>query len=1660
MKKSTRILAILMAFAMLIGSFSVLGNAYQAYKNDGIEKYNDVDAPVFELEQYATMALDEIDRMLAKEQISLNIYIGVLNLGSVTETIASVESLLSSVSTLLPLLGDAQMLKIDALEGDARGKANGENTDDLEIIYDLLDFLSSNAEVFEKYVKGELSLGIMNSFIASFLFDVRELAIGLIYSFTNEGQEKDYDYFDNGADGIPVEYLEGGAKEDEAIISLGQILLNELVLGEWVLLDDLFADPDSWVDYEDYKFSGEMNTDANDYYGWVHPKQWVTYALGGEAVVAAGATAPAPIYDVVDITTDTNGYDFIERLMQCAYNELLVPVLNRDTAPWLRRLCGVVYLDKYNKKDLYDEATQTWVPNPDYNPNYKGEPLTDETRTVFADIFNIDVVVEEVTIPAGETFVDNFNDILGDFINNLLITNRGVENEDGYSWDWVYGNNSYLLTNVANVAKYILLITGGEFFPGSFDMPTAAEINGYTDQQVVALIMRGILNGSVDYIYIDESAQSIVDVGYAAVEQLAWQDIPQHTYTKPVRADFANDFEYYDAVVQAMLDILLDIAVYNLNQGLDMVPADGNDPAAGTGLIPYQGKDGSYENTLIQIVAWATSTYGDILALDFECDNNDGETTGLTIDDVWADLDTLLTSIIPIKGENAWIYDGIANSEYVIKTFIFDYLLKPIYTLDATNIGLIFKRSAAEDAAFNTMNGVEIIMSLLSGIFDILFPNVFPKVTTIDAFVQNDILASFVYDLIKSLGRGTFTGKTSGVEMTGRAENIAAVALPVVCMILGLSNEQEFSEMENFLPQTIAVGDNPTFRVYNGSSGVNTGWTNAAGTFTQDQLYKYQIGPVVIRSYVNGVDTMAISASGIKMGDILDGGQSVDVTLQGDLVEGMLIEMNIDYYIKGEDGDNITDTALTNTVYAVVGNTDKDDDAIEISDQVGNRFVQYESEIYLGSGDDLSDITSYQIRVKDSGENKSQENPADTGSVSITSVSGQPFVTKNPESGVQKFKGQEGIYFFDPFAMAVKADGSSYERFEYEYEVDENGELVLDENGEPNPIGNNGGIVDGKYTVTTAVNVNGTNHNVVTNIHLYNDFGLEGLFNREVGANRQQNDYNMTADNGAAAGLWIDYVDALKDAAVLVLTPKTGANFESKINNCDAAYENLYEQYATALEDALEALSKYERSAGVGALKTAVKRISGENYIEGVDENGYPYRTELEYWEDDYVFFSMRDFAPHSYTRYRDARGNANDLIYSQTFYVNAPFEEGYEPTAEEIGAYNDSVLAYEEAMANRGTVGAIEATYALHKLELMASRLIRIKGNTDKLQKVYDMFVTNGNVNASGASYYTADSWEDYTHAKDFARATLDMSASTVEPSRINTATTELTYAYKRLVKSCDFTSLDAALELSADAGALGLDQNQYEADTYAPFYEIYLEAKNFDRGIADTEENQAEIDALALELTNAFNALVEKSADIEPEYPLIDPDVARNSMMFHSLQWDMFFAPWVDSEAPLSYLGNTMSDGSTVDGYIFGLGLGIGADELGQVFDPNTLVNVTVEIIPNSETEMYGTGSEIWLYNEQTGEKIAAYQVVIRGDVNGDAAADGLDSFAIEVNEAYLTDWAWATDGSNCSYYYAAGDITEDYTVDSADSVHVSLMEAYLGDVNQETGETLFYF
>lgn len=1686
MKKSTRMLAILMAMVMLFSSFAVVGNAYEAYKGDAIkDSYDDVDSPVFTLEQYASMALDEVDRMLAEEQIVVDIYIGTLDLSSVSGTIASLEELLTSVSSLLPLLGDAQDLTIASLEGKER-----KVTADVDIIKGLLDFLADNAGIFEKYANGTLNVGILNSFISAYVFDVRELVIGLIYGMLPEGEEAEFDYMENGAEGIPDKYLDA----ENGAATMLQDLINMLVLGEWTKLDvtkeeALKADPNytgdyglyledplDHVEYKDYDFEGTYDPVTYDYYGWVHPDQWVTYAFGGCARVTAGAAAPAADYENLNILGDVPGYDFIENLLQIAYNDLLVPVLNEQTRPWLRKMCGIEYLEKYSKRSFYDEELQKWVVNPDYNENYEGEAYTAEDLNEYAEIFNVDAKIEEYTVPAGSTLINEFNTILGNFATNILVVEPGVATEEGYSWTWTYeGGNSVLFANICSVARFVLQVTGDMLFSDYTKVPEAAEIGAMNDQQVVSFVMRAILNSSVDWLYVDENQQTIVDVGYAAVEQLAWQDIPQYTYTKPVRANFATDEAYYEAVVDKCLDILFDVAVYNLNQGFDMVPAEGNDPAAGEGLISYQDDTGSYENTLVQIAAWAFSDYAPLIALEFNSDDTNGLATGLTADMVWSDIDTLLDAIIPIKGgENAtpWISSEIAGdgTTIVSKAFIFDYILKPVYTLNATNFAKIFDRN--EGGAFATMNGIEIIMSLLDNIFDILFPNVFSETaTTIDALLDNTTLGQMVYDLIKSLGTNNFTGKTNKVAIEGRADDLVTVILPVACMLLGLSDDQEFDQIEIFLPETIAVGDQPSFRVYNSSSGINTGYTATDGTFTQDALYTYEITQAYAETYL-GETKGSATLSGIGSGTTIAGGDHVEVTLSGTLTEGMLVAVFIAYDVLSEDGTAITSAPILTTVYGYVGSVAEDDDEITETITVGNRTIEYETEIYLSTNDGLGDIEGYGIRVRDSKENESVEDPAVTGTAKVTAVKNSnttyPFAALNTdEDQVIEFKGQGGIGALYPFVVAENGtdeetgDPTYYERLEYEYEVDEDGELVLDENGDPIPTTNNGGVEDGKYTVTSTLDIAGTTQDVVTNIHLYNDYGLESMFANAVSANRQQDNYNTTVDDGIATEYWADYVAALKNAAILCMQPKEGDTFEADIKATVAGYDNLYEQYADALEKAIEALRPYEEGGSSADIITVLGGMSGYNYNNKTyTHNGvtYNYRVEKEYDDTSYVFFGMTDYVPHTYNRYKDARNDAHGLIEADMLFGPVPFSdvdyygENYEPTEDELAAFDEAVAAHAEALENATAINAIDTAYTLHKLDLTYNRLIKLSANTSKLAVAIDMCITNGNVNEGGASYYTEKSWENYTRAKAFAKKVYAMSGSAaLEPSRVNRATSELVESWKKLVRSCDFTALDAALETYKETYALGLEQSTYTEATYADFYEAYETADGVDRNMGNTESNNKEIADIVQNLKDAYEALEVYVEDTTPSWTISTEDTGA----FYSYDYSLTFVPYVDSDLSTWYAVDTISNDygdNEVTGYLVSVGMEQYDDSayLGIFQD---LVNARVEVTPTDNG--YGTGTVIQVINDTTNEVIETYVVVLRGDVTGDSFSDFGDSVAMVEHEGGLYDWVYTEQGWNA----AAADLDQDWAVGGADALVAEFVASMLADVDQSTGEVIYY-
>lgn len=1673
MKKSIRILSLLMAFAMLSGIFSVAGSAYAPFKGSPISgQYDDVDSPKFTLEQYASMGLDEVDRMLAKEKINLNIYIGELDLGSIDTALTSVQSLLTSVSSLLPLLGDAQTLPSlinPAIDGVRRNKATSpvsiNDQTDLRLVYALFDLIANLSPIVEKYVNGSLSLGILNSFIAEYVFNVRELAIGALYGLSNTGKEAEYDYFKNGTNGLPGKYLD----ENNGVLTLLQDLINELLLGKWVCLDEGFDNIYDTISYDMYGFKnlyGETAPDTKkyDYYGWVHYNEWVTTGLGGCVRVNAGEAAPSPVYSAIDITTNKNGYDFIEALMQQAYNYILVPVLNRDTRPWLRKLCGVVYDDAKYRRQIYDSTTQTWIDNPTYDPTYDGDVPADNSDNIYAKLFNIDAVVPYISVPSNTTLVDYFNTILGQFLDAICIVKRGVTTTayDGstqVSWTWDETGNSVLFDNICNVARFVVAVTGNLFFSEKISVPAVADIMAMNNQQIVAFIVRAILNSSVSWMYIEDDYQTVVDVGYRAVEQLAWQDIPQFNYTKPERTSYTNDADYYDAVVNKALDILFDVAVYNLNQDIDMVPASGNDPVGQAGLLQYQGNSGTYETNLVQIAAWAVSKYGSVLALELNCDNANGATTGLTADSVWQDFDTIINALIPIKGDNAWIASEIASASIVSKTFVFDYILKPIYYLDATNFATIFKRNT--NGEFAQKNGVAIIMSLLKNVFELIAPGVFQSQATLDALIKNDLLGKMMNDFIKSLGTKQFTS-ASGATLNGRAVALVKVALPIVCDVLHLSDDQEFEEMEIYIPEIIAVnGGTPKFQVVNGSSGINTGYTNKSGNFSQDNLYTYEIKDVNTNTYnAAGTNTNALKEAGIAAGKKIAGGDSVDVTLNGTLAEGQLIEFTVNYYIYGEDGtsivvdENKNAVALSKTVYAYVGSADKDDDSVESEIAVGDRKIQYEPSIYLSTGRALDKVESYSIRVKD---NKS----GSAASASINSVSFSsseyPFVTKNTTADqiAASMTGAEGLYFMNPFMVATKADGTEYERFAYTYQLNEKGEQVLDENKEPIITGNNAGVPNGEYTATTTVSVAGTTKSVVTKIHLYDDFGLPSLFRNAVSANRQLSNYDRVANDGAAEGLFTVYQNALMNAARLVLKPKTGTSFAGEIAvAADSGYVNKYEQLATALENAIKALEPYEKNSGTVALENALRSYSGINFTTVTGPDG-PYKVDMEYYEDGYTFFGMRDYVPHTYNRYKDARKRVEGIINSQNFYVPEPFEEGYTPTDEEREAYDLAVAEYNKNVAEKGVVGSIEATYAEHMLKLTGDRLIRLEANTSKLQVVYDSY--KDAVVAADEGKYTAKSLERYKRAQAFAEATLATPITAngepnLRPSQVNQATSEMVAAWKGLAISADYSALDAAITAAADiitANGTPAEQTAYTVESYTAFYDAYNAAKNVDRNLSNSDANVAKLGELTTALTSAQAALAPAtSGEVVIEFATSDPGI------FFDPGYSYTFTPQIanDSADKIGLYQSTLEDGTPIDGYIVGFGCDI-VDESNALQVFSTVDNATVEV---SQTEfgVYSTGSTIKIYNAATGDLEKVYQIVLYGDLNGDGTISSTDSDAILLNSMGVTDWEWNSQGTYDQYYAQAGDLNGDYAIDDSDGFIISQTEAYASVIDQQNG------
>ena len=165
MSNAKRFLSVILAIIMVCSTLVIGASAeYFAYKNEAITTYNKLDEPVLTTEQYASAAMDEVDRMLNEEQLKFtreDIVVGDVYLTSINETMDSVYLLVNGplFNSLKGMLGDLGNLSVEAFKGVDKGGVrrstdkNGKS--DLDIIYAVLQFLYDNKDIFVDFLNQE-----------------------------------------------------------------------------------------------------------------------------------------------------------------------------------------------------------------------------------------------------------------------------------------------------------------------------------------------------------------------------------------------------------------------------------------------------------------------------------------------------------------------------------------------------------------------------------------------------------------------------------------------------------------------------------------------------------------------------------------------------------------------------------------------------------------------------------------------------------------------------------------------------------------------------------------------------------------------------------------------------------------------------------------------------------------------------------------------------------------------------------------------------------------------------------------------------------------------------------------------------------------------------------------------------------------------------------------------------------------------------------------------------------------------------------------------------------------------------------------------------------------------------------------------------------------
>ena len=966
---------------------------------------------------------------------------------------------------------------------------------------------------------------------------------------------------------------------------------------------------------------------------------------------------PDSVRNLVDLNSTKSTYDFIEDLLQTAYNDIAVPMLNDQTMKWL------------------------------------GQEIDKDTTGTLAGLFNRDFRVSAYTVPAGSTLVAELNNIAGGIVNGLLKNYNG----------WVSGDNSKLTDNVVAVARYILKETGDYFFPDwQKHIATAEEIDAMSKEELIAYLARSIINASVGYMYIPEDVTTVIGVAWEAVKQLMAQFLPE------------RDYSGYPKTVQGILDMLADFVAYNVNPGIDLNAGD---------LKKALNYGDGMDKMLTTAVQWlaADPQYYTGLLPSTTIDTSDG---WKALDDIFFKL--LDKSVLPAKFANS-------GSETILKDIVYSILNGLLVDQDLTCISDLFVKN--ESGAFATQTLKQSIVRLVTDILNAVLPGTITKTYgSLNEIVSNSELGSIVENLLGSLN--------------SNKDKLVPPIVNIVAQVMKLTDKAKFKEMEIAGSKRIKNSSELDLTVYNGSQGINRGYTDKNNNFTQDKLPRYTIDSWSAVAYnYDGSKQKDLSVSGLTANEELNGGDNRSVKISGIDSNNTLVVFTVYYFALDEAGNKLTNDASVCRFYSYrLDGADVDNNTSGIntgSNKTSASVNDCPPKLLLfnqNNTNPLKTICAQSVTFK-----VPKGKGAHTGSNASANLGGLSSNLKSATSSASMDGGNaiSGSNAYD--SIDLWEETASIAKFEVGFDTTIN-------------------------WAATAKKGNKTDHyNGATRIICYNDYGLPELYNIEAGKNRARTDYDSSAD-----AAWDAYITALNNAAIYTLLPGTIALYTN------SEFLAGFEARQKALASAVETLETHLVSASVDSLKTAVEAVQGKDNAEGA-----------VYWDDGYNYFGYDDFNSVTWNGWKEARNRALNL-YNSTIAPKEPvapekpgddatliekqkYEKAYAQRETDHAAWETAIVAWQTP-----TISAIDVAYAEQQVELWGPRLIKLAAVKTHLDAAIKMCT----IDSADASKYDADRWEAY--AKSFAYAqkvSTSFNASTTMRTQVREAMNNLIYNWKRLI-------------------------------------------------------------------------------------------------------------------------------------------------------------------------------------------------------------------------------------------------------------------------------------